>query len=282
MVDAVVEGGDGNRPAANAEQRDYWEGAPGRRWVDASDQYDLTLAPFADAVLDAGTVEPGERVLDVGCGAGTLAIAAAARGGHAAGVDISTTMIDAARARSADVEFTVGDVQTMSLDRFELVCSRFGVMFFDDPVAAFANLGRTGGRLAFVCWQAPSQNQWVAEPIGAIIDVLGSLPPGPPPDAPGPFAFADPDRVRSLLVEAGWSGVAIEPFETVIHPGGPGPVDVAAEFSTVGGPASRLLADHPDEVLAAVRQRMAERFERFHDGTGTALGAATWVVTARP
>ena len=159
--------------------------------------------------------------------------------------------------------------------------SRFGVMFFEDPVAAFANLATTGGRLCFVCWRAAGDNQWVVEQTAAVMDVLGAVPTVDPL-APGPFAFADRDRVAGILGEAGWRDVHIDPFDTSILVGGPSTLDDAADFASSGPPVSRLIDEESAEVKAAVRDAMHRRFAPHHDGDGVRLGAATWIVTARP
>lgn len=272
----------GDPSPANQAQREYWTGGSGAGWVGRRDRYDAMLRPFLERVLIAADIADGERLLDVGCGTGSLTRAAALAGADALGIDISPTMIAAAADPAvAGARFEVVDAQTAAMAPVDVVVSRFGVMFFDDPVAAFANLVTTGGRLAFACWQAAASNQWVVEPTAAILEVVGSLPEVDPL-APGPFAFADRDRLAGILGEAGWVEVRIDPFDTSILVGGPGTVDDAADFATLGGPAARLLDGQPAELQAEVRDAIVRRFATHHDGEGVRLGAATWIVTASP
>src|SRR6185369_15072156 len=183
--------------------------------------------------MDAAAVAAGERVLDVGCGCGSTTIELARRAGptgHVVGADISGPMLADARARTAaaglgNVELVHADAQTHAFppSAFDLVFSRFGVMFFADPTAAFANLRgalRPGGRLAFVCWRSLPENPWMAVPLMA---ALQHLPPPtiPGPEDPGPFSFADRGRVERILGGAGWSDVTVTPLdETLTLPGG--------------------------------------------------------------
>lgn len=281
MVDPDLSTPSADDDGANAAQREYWTDGPGGRWVSRSDQYDAMLRPFLERVLEQAEIVPGEAALDVGCGPGPLTRAAALAGADVLGVDISTTMIDAATAIAAPgARFEVLDAQTAHLAPVDVVISRFGVMFFEDPVAAFANLATTGGRLCFVCWRSAADNAWIVEPSAAVMEVIGAIPTADPL-APGPFAFADRDRVAGILGEAGWSDIRIDPFDTSILIGGPGTVDDAAEFATHGGPAARLIAEESKEVQEMVRQAMLRRFAAHHDGEGVRLGASTWIATAR-
>lgn len=159
MVDPDLSTPSADDDGANAAQREYWTDGPGGRWVSRSDQYDAMLRPFLERVLEQAEIVPGEAALDVGCGPGPLTRAAALAGADVLGVDISTTMIDAATAIAAPgARFEVLGAQTAHLAPVDVVISRFGVMFFEDPVAAFANLATTGGRLCFVCWRSAADN----------------------------------------------------------------------------------------------------------------------------
>lgn len=274
-------------PEPNAEQVDYWNGPEGRHWADREDRFDAMLAPFIGPVLDAAGIEAGDRVVDVGCGNGALSRAAAARGAVVTGVDISAPMLDrAGRHAEADgraIDFVQADAQVHPFaGGFDAVVSRFGVMFFADPAAAFANLARAlepGGRLAFVCWQAQPANEWVAVPALAMLPLVGP-PDMPPPDAPGPFAFADADRVTGIVAGAGFADVACEPLALPLLLGGGLGVDETVAFLGEGGMGKRFLAGADaataERALAAVRVAL----EPFVTPDGVRMGSAAWLVSA--
>src|SRR2546427_6919777 len=221
-------------PEANAGQVPYWNEAAGPKWVAFQKIIDAQIAPLGERAMDRAGIAPGERVIDVGCGCGDTTIALARRVGPAGlvlGIDISAPMLEraaeTARAEAlANVRFENADAQTHRLpaSAFDVVYSRFGVMFFADPVAAFANLRaalRPGGRLAFVCWQALPENPWLFVPLRAAAQHL-TLPPPPAPDAPGPFAFAAPNRVRGILPRAGFAETVPEDLRTTLTLGAAG------------------------------------------------------------
>jgi SAM-dependent methyltransferase len=277
----------------NEEQERYWNEDGGPRWVELAPFLDRQLAPLGDAALAAARPMPGDAVLDVGCGAGATSRAlaeAVAPGGLVLGVDISAPLLAAARAQAAtgadsEVSFRQCDAQEADLgaDRFDLVFSRFGVMFFGEPAAAFSNLryaARPGGRLAFVCWQKPADNGWSAVPARAVMHLL---PPTPPPDplAPGPFAFANPERVRAILAAAGWSDVAVTPLLTTISLGGTPDFEEAVQVSLNVGPVGRAVNALPAEQRPAVLTALRDALRPFHmEGQGCILEAACWIVTA--
>ena len=202
---------------ANTEQREYWNEQAGPTWVRNQERLDAQIQPWGELALNALAAAPGEAVLDVGCGCGATSLALAAQvgpEGRVVGLDLSGPMLARARERAAaegraNVSFLQADAQTHAFaPEFDALFSRFGVMFFDDPPAAFANLAgalRPGGRLSFACWQGREQNGWVSIPMAALIGEV-ELPPPPAPDAPGPFALGDPDRLRALLEGAGPEG----------------------------------------------------------------------------
>ena len=277
----------------NDEQFEYWNGPEGQHWVDRDTLFDVMLAPFVDPLLDAAAIATTDQVLDIGCGNGATTRAAARRAanGRAVGVDISALMVTRARERADDegvdnVEFVHADAQDHEFagdaGSFDVVISRFGVMFFADPVAAFANLAamlRPGGRVAFVCWQSLFANQWVAVPGAALVPVVGAPDP-PPPDAPGPFSFADRDRVHSILDTAGFTTIEIDDLHVPVLVGGGLPLDEAVAFLGEGGMGKRFLgdADAPtrERGLAAVR----EAYEPFATAEGVRLDSAAWLVRA--
>jgi ubiquinone/menaquinone biosynthesis C-methylase UbiE len=240
--------------------------------------------------MDRTRVAPGEKVLDVGCGCGQASIQLAQRvgaRGSVTGVDISAPMLARAHGRAAELglrnlRFAPADAQQAKLgeEAFDLVFSRFGVMFFASPEQAFANLHASlapGGRIAFVCWQEMKQNPWMLVPMRAIAQVL-TLPEPPPPGAPGPFAFADPKRVRTLLEGAGFSDVAIEPLLGQCRRGD---LDEAAEFSLVVGPAARALGDADADLRARAQAVVREALAPYATPSGVFLDYASWIATAR-
>lgn len=274
--------------AGNDEQIEYWNGKAGETWVRSMDRIDAMLAPITQALLERAAVKPGERVIDVGCGCGSTSIELLRRGALVFGVDVSEPMLALAkeRAKAAGLSgfaFKRADAaeQPLTPDH-ELVFSRFGVMFFSDPVAAFRNI-RTGmtpdGRLCFVCWQAMAENAWMSTAGQAVMAFLTKPATAPDPRAPGPFAFADRAHLRGVLEAAGFGSIEIEDLRTKLRVGAD--ADQALEFQTDIGPVARALAELEGEprerALAAAREALA----RHAGPNGVELGAACWLVTAR-
>src|SRR6185437_1772231 len=206
---------------ANADQIAYWNGPGGQRWAARQQAQDVLLAPIADFLVDRARPTAGERVIDVGCGSGATTIALArkvAPSGHVFGVDVSGPMLERARQnapRELPVDFALADATVYPFDpeSFDLVASRFGVMFFAEPALSFANLRRAlrrSGRLAFACWREPRENPFFMAPLHAAYKHVPKLPKQGPED-PGPFAFASEARVHRILGEAGFSGIEMEP-----------------------------------------------------------------------
>lgn len=244
--------------------------------------------------MEAAGVHPGDRVLDVGCGCGGSSVELARRVGQAGtvrGVDVADVMLARAteRAREAglrNVTFTAADASTHPFDTgaVDVVYSRFGVMFFADPPAAFANIRRAlvpGGRLAFVCWQAPEHNPWLTRPMAALAQAL-PMPPPPPQDAPGPFAFADQERVRTILQRAGFRDVACRAYRDTITLGATTDLDGAVEFTLQLGPAARMLREQGPEVRPTAARIIREALAPLHTAEGVRLPALASIVTARP
>lgn len=271
-----------------------WNGDSGDRWAANLARLDVMLEDFGNAAIIAADVRSGEHVLDIGCGSGTSTFALAGRvgpGGAVLGVDISEQLVELARIAApagAPVEFRCADAATALLPAasFDLLFSRFGVMFFDDPVAAFRHMRgalKPGGRLAFVCWRGAQENDWVRLPMAAIRDIV--QPPSADPDAPGPFAFGDRDRLEGILAAAGFAAIDIAPFDTTISYGRgetrEQAIDDALDMAFQVGPLSRALADRPDDIrnraAAAVRAAFAAR----PGETSILIDGAAWVVTAR-
>ena len=278
---------------ANAHMVDLWNSDAAATWWSRPERYDAMLAPFGERVLGAAALTAGEQVLDVGCGAGQLSLQAASVVGPTGRVtasDISTALLAVAQRRAADaglgnVDVLEADAQTHSFTAasYDVVLSRFGVMFFADPVAAFANLlaaTRPGGRLAFVCWQPAPLNEWVTVPLFAAGPHVG-FPEPPAPGAPGPFAFGEPDRVRQVLGDAGWADVALDDVRTTTTPGGARSAAEAVAFICEDTFGKTMLAKAEPAVREAAIAALTTAYEeRVRDGR-VQLDAAVWVVTAR-
>ena len=274
--------------APNAAQIEYWNAGAGETWAQFQEALDRQVEPLGLAAMDRLSPGEGEHVLDIGCGCGQTSLALAARvrpTGSVVGVDISKPMLDVAsrRPRSADLQVTFRnlDAQTGDLghELFDAAYSRFGVMFFGDPVAAFANIRgslKPHGRLAFVCWRSPNENPWMQAPLQAAVPLLPPLAPFDPM-APGPFAFADANRVRSILAESGYRSVTIDPFDADL---GGGDLDQTLKLALRIGPLGRALREHPEfvgEVTDAVRDLLSKHLT----SDGVRMAAAVWIVLAR-
>jgi len=275
----------------NANQQKEWNNGTGRRWLERHEAVDRQLAPFGRRAMDRADIGAGQRVLDVGCGCGETTLELARRvgaGGFVTGIDISRLLIERARqlageSRLANIRFEEADAQTFPFppQSFDVVFSRFGIMFFDEPDAAFANLRaalRPGGRLSFVCWPAPRENQFITIPVAAATRHI-TLPEPGDPDAPGPFAFAEPERVRSILSRAGFSDIETE---RVIEKVGGGTLDETANQLAEVGPLSSILDSIDDQtrraIVADIRAALAGLASQGRDS----LDAVSWLVSAAP
>ena len=278
---------------SNQAQSEHWNSdATIETWVLAQAAHDAMLAPFLPIILEAAALTSGEAVLDVGCGCGatTLAAARAVAPGSVLGVDLSVPMLDRARADAAragitNVGFAQVDVQVHPFQpaSFDKVISRFGVMFFADPVAAFANVRRAlrpDGRIAFACWQAMVANPWYGVPRSAALEHVPP-PPALPADAAGPLALADPDRTRLLLRDAGWHDIELAPHDTTVLLGGPGSLDAAVEFLRAGSMGHTLLANVDEATEARALDAVRAALTPFTEADGVRFPAAIWLVTAR-
>lgn len=273
--------------AANQAQHDAWNGDSGHRWVADADRRDAINAPVADALLAAALLTRGEDVLDIGCGCGitTLAAARVVAPGTATGVDLSAPMLDLARHRTAGndtVTFVEADAQTHPFERgaFDVVISRFGTMFFDDPVAAFSNMAaamRPSGRLCVATWQPLAANDWLLVP-GAALLRYGSLP-DTSGAAPGMFAQSDSIVVTDVLERAGWRDVSVDAITVSLRLGGD--AAEATEYLANTGIARSVLDTIPtadrDAALAAATETLTE-----HEGAnGVSLDAGIHLIGAR-
>lgn len=282
---------------ANTEQVRFWNEIAGPHWVAAEEEIERQAGPFGEAALVVAAPAPGESVLDVGCGGGSTTVRlaeAVGPAGSVVGADLSGPMLARAEQRKAagklrHVHLERVDVQNADLgqERFDLAFSRFGVMFFGDPVAAFANIRRAlrpGGRLAFVCWQAPRANPWMAIVNRAAMAAFAVEPP--PPEAPGPFALADPQRIRTILRDAGLEQVEVAADRRRLHLGAGRTVDEWVERRLAMGAARRAYADADATHKLAVRQELVRSLSSYavdpEDATsGLSMEAAAWLVTAR-
>jgi SAM-dependent methyltransferase len=283
-----------NADGPNAEQITYWNDTAGPKWVAYEALLDAQIRPLGEAAMDRAEIREGDRVLDVGCGTGQTSIELARRVGPTAkvtGVDISAPMLARARTRAdgagvRNVDFLEADAQTQRFapESVDVCFSRFGVMFFAAPDAAFANLCRAlrpTGRLGFVCWQQLPDNPWMMVPLVAAAAHI-TLPPPPAPDAPGPFSFADQGRVRGILERAGFADVTFEDHRTTLTIGGDGPLDQAVDFLLQGvGPTSAAMRQADPALRATVSTAVRDALQPFHTPQGVRMACAAWLVTAR-
>jgi SAM-dependent methyltransferase len=271
--------------AGNADQVAYWNEQAGPTWAELQPLLDAQIAPLGLRGLQALAPAAGERILDIGCGCGDTTLAIAQRvapGGEVMGLDLSAPMLDVARRRAAaiaGISFLQADAQTVQFPvPFEASFSRFGVMFFEDAVAAFTNIHAAlvpGGRLVFVCWRHALENAWMMVPLNAASHFLPPLEPMDP-DAPGPFSLAAADRVRAVLQQSGFRNVQTEAFDTPI---GGFALDQAVTLALRVGPLGKLLREWPDaaqDATGAVRGALAQH----ETPSGVYLNASVWIVSA--
>ena len=277
--------------ARNAEQIAFWNGLGGERWTKAQESADRVLAPVSAALLARAAAQSGERVMDIGCGCGDTSIALAESvgpTGHVLGLDVSETMLARARQRAprgASVRLVLADatVHPFKPASYDLLVSRFGVMFFADPAASFANMRmglRTGGHVAFACWREPKQNPWAMTPLQAVYKHVPRMP-SPGPDDPGLFSFAQDTRVRRILSDAGFASTSMEKCDISFDIAQGNGLDAAVETALTLGPSMRAMKDATPEVKVACKTSIREALAPHVSGQSVPLGAGIWIVTAQ-
>jgi SAM-dependent methyltransferase len=273
---------------ANDDQAALWNGDAGHAWVDLQEVLDLLFKPFEDQLVDAVRAESPRHVLDVGCGTGATTIAVArslAADARCVGVDISEPMLAHARARAAHegvpASFVLADAQVHAFGPpdFDMIISRFGVMFFDDLVRAFANLrraARDGARLRLIGWRSPAENPFMTAAERAAATLMPNLPPRHP-DVPGQFAFADRARVERILAQSGWAEVDVQPIDVPLVL----PTDNLDLYLTRVGPVARVLREADDQTRARVVATVRRAFDPYVHGDQVRFIAACWTIGAR-
>lgn len=270
----------------HAQQLAYWNGPAVTRWITKQENMDAALAPVADAAIALAAVRPGERVLDIGCGSGATSIALArlvGPTGHVTGLDVSDPMIELARKRSVgmgNLDWVLADAAAHDFPprSADLLFSRFVVMFFGEPVAAFANLRRAlrpGGRLVFACWRPLDENPWMLLPLQVVQPLVPPVP-RPEPNEPGPFAFGDAERVTHILTAAGFASPRYVRFEFAMVLGTS--LDDAAEQTTSMGAASRALQGQPEAIMEVARTAVRAALVPHLESGRVALPGAVWLV----
>ena len=278
--------------SANEQQFEAWNGGESAHYVEHADRYDRQLEPFTSALLDRAELEPHHVVLDIGCGCGATTHAAAGRAGQVVGLDLSEPLVEIARSRARaasieNVQFVIADAQTHRIARggFDRIISQFGVMFFDDPELAFANLRQAlapGGTMTFVCWQGLEANEWLMV-LGRVVSRYVALPEfGGRAGGPGMFSLRDPDEISMLLGSAGFVQVECESLTPSILLGGGGSPDESIDFLLGMGMARGLVGlAEPNARDAVIQGVRAELDERYVPSSGIRLGAGAWLVSAR-
>jgi SAM-dependent methyltransferase len=274
----------------NEQQRIRWNGIDGEFWTREQDRLDAMLAPVNGPLLAFAAPVAGTTVIEVGSGCGTLALELARAVGPAGSliaIDISEPMLGVAKQRLGaftNADCILGDAAELSLQYLnaELIVSRFGVMFFGDPVTAFGNLATglaPGGRLRFACWRPIAENPWLGIPLQAVYEHVPRLPP-PGPEEPGPFAFGDTDRVTRILTMAGFTTPIFTPLDITIEMAPGGTLEDAALQAIGTGPARRALEGQPDEVREAAIESIRRALASYNSDTGVKLPGGVWLVGA--
>ncbi len=274
------------------DQIAYWNSHGGARWVANQEHTDRMLAPVTEALMQRAAAKPGMAALDIGCGCGDMALQLAGvvgPAGRVLGVDISAEMLALARSRLAtypQAELVLADASTAPLEPFaDLAISRFGVMFFGDPAAAFANIRtaiKPSGRLLFACWRKLDENLWMRVPLHAVYDAGIPRIPRPASGQPGPYSLADPERITEILTAAGFDGIVISPMDFALDVAAEKGLETATRQAMLIGPAAAALREQPDDARAAASRAVEDALRPFARGQSVCLPAAIWLVEAKP
>lgn len=281
-----------SKPIEMSDGDSFWIGAGGDVWARTMDVSERNFATMSQALMAAAAPQPGERVLDVGCGGGVTSRVLAQQvlpGGDVVGMDISPTLLESAQQHHGEVDnlsFKLADVgaEALPAEHFDLIYSRFGVMFFNKPPAAFANLRQSlkpGGRMVFMCWRGIKDNPWIYQTTAAAVAQLPEehRPPAPAdPFAPGPFAMADPDHTRALITAGGFSDVTIEPLDDVMRMTDE---QTAMTYLLDLGPVGKALQQVSADQANSAREAMREVLRSYATPGELNVPSATWIVTAR-
>lgn len=274
----------------NSDSQTFWNEEGGRKWVENIDVVEAFILPLSDALVDEIDARPGEKVLDVGCGGGVTSrrlADAVGTGGSVLGVDVSAPILSVAnrRAAAANLEFRLGDAASLDLgeNTFDVITSRFGVMFFDDPVKAFSNLHsslKPSGRLVFLCWRTLDENPWMSETGKAAFAIVPPPADAPPPDptAPGPFSLGEKAHLSGILEAAGYSGITVTAQDMPLNMG---QVDETVDFLMKMGPAAEAARDAAPDQLDAIRAAVRKVVGRFETSEGIIVPTASWIVRAQ-
>ena len=277
----------------NKNQKDFWSGKGGDIWVERQNAMDTMLSPLGEAALNKLDFNEEENVLDIGCGCGHTTLDIAKRigpSGNVTGLDISEPMLNRAKESAVEMSLTntsfkCVDVQTEDLGEaiYSTAFSRFGVMFFEDSIAAFKNINKSlisGGCLSFVCWQSPAVNPWQSLFIQEIKKFLEL--PSPPPRSPGPFAFMESEYVSSILEESKFQDITIEGYETEVNMfSGRSLSDSVKDYISINPVVTGMLKESSEDKIAEIIDSAIEAFSPYYTEKGLIFPSATWLVTAK-